>query len=58
MKLHLINIQYDTPKGWFVYNGFIKVPLNICGKGINISPAKVFEQAFGFSIPNYSRVLY
>lgn len=56
MKKHLINIWFDTPgsRTGYSYKGYVT------GKEFNgkivISPAKIFKQAFGFEIPDYTKI--
>lgn len=49
MKKHLINILFDLPNGEkYHFVGLVG--------SVNISPAKLFKNAFGFQIPQHTQI--
>ncbi len=55
MKKHLIKIWFDIPGGANrVYEGFVTGSQR--GNKVVIDPLKLFRTAFGYELPNHSRI--
>jgi hypothetical protein len=55
-KKHLVNIWYDLPNGEsYSYLGFVSEVIGENKKAI-VFPANLFRQAFGFKMPDYTKI--
>jgi|APCry1669192269_1035402.scaffolds.fasta_scaffold00112_12 hypothetical protein len=56
MKKIFVSLRFDTPFGNFVHTGIVTAKI-INNKAV-VSPSKIFEKVFGFTLPNHSIIHY
>lgn len=57
MKKHFVTVWYDTPMGSYSFSGLVDEVIGDNGKAI-FYPRSLFKKAFGFDLPDYSRIIF